>query len=57
MKGIATNTLEKILLNNVDLNDLLSLVPADKYKDDTLLYNCYLLNECAKAQLFILPPF
>ncbi len=41
----------KIPLNNVDLNDLLSLVPADKYKDDPLLYNCYLLD---KAMLDIL---
>ena len=35
----------KIPLNNVGLNDLLPLVPPDKYKNDPLLYNCYLLDK------------
>lgn len=35
----------EILLNNVKLNDLLSLVTHEKYKNDYLLYNCYLLDK------------
>ncbi len=35
----------KILLNDVDLNDLLRLVTFEKYKDDYLLYNCYPLDK------------
>lgn len=44
----------KIPLNNVDLNDLLSLVSLEKYKDDSLLYNCYLLDQTMLDKLAIL---
>ena len=40
-----TKYIGAISLNNVDLNDLLSLVTIEKYKDDYLLYNCYLLDK------------
>jgi|GEM_PF-3463828 hypothetical protein len=44
----------EIPLNNVALNDLLSLVSVEKYKDDCLLYNCYLLDKAMLDKLAIL---
>ena len=41
----------EIPLNNVALNDLLSLVSIEKYKDDYLLYNCYLLDKAMLDKL------
>jgi hypothetical protein len=43
-----------IPLNNVALKDLLSLVSIEKYKDDYLLYNCYLLDKAMLDKLSIL---
>ena len=44
----------EIPLNNVVLNDLLSLFSIEKYKDDYLLYNCYLLDKAMLDKLAIL---
>jgi hypothetical protein len=44
----------KIPLKNVALNALLSLVSIEKYKDDYLLYNCYLLDKAMLDKLAIL---
>ena len=44
----------QIPLVNVDINDLLSLVSNEKYKDDYLLYNCYLLDKSMLDKLAIL---
>jgi|688.fasta_scaffold2616920_2 hypothetical protein len=35
----------EIILNNSTLEDLKSLITIDKFKDDYLLYNCYLLDK------------
>lgn len=35
----------EIPINEVALKDLLELVTAEEYKDDYLLYDCYLLNK------------
>ncbi|WP_018343790.1 DUF7683 domain-containing protein [Cytophaga aurantiaca] len=35
----------EILINEIELNDLLNLITESKYKDDHLLYDCYLLNK------------
>ncbi len=35
----------EILVNEIDLKDLLQLITIEKYKEDFLLYNCYLLDE------------
>ena len=44
----------EIPLNNVVLNDLLSLVTIEKYKGDYLLYNCYFLDKAMLDRLAIL---
>ena len=44
----------KFPLNNILLNDLLSLVSIEKYRDDYLLYNCYLLDKAMLDKLAFL---
>ncbi len=44
----------QIPLNTVDLKGLLRLIPSDKYKDDPLLYNCYLLDKAMLDKLSVL---
>lgn len=35
----------EILINEIELTDLLNLITESKYKEDQLLYGCYLLNK------------
>jgi hypothetical protein len=35
----------EILINEIELSDLLNLITESKYKDDQLLYGCYVLNK------------
>jgi hypothetical protein len=44
----------EISLNNVDLNDLLTLITLQKYKNDNLLYDCYLLDKKMLEQISVL---
>ena len=44
----------KIQLKSVALKDLQSIVSKGKYKDDHLLYNCYLLDKSMLDKLAIL---
>ncbi|MEZ4800273.1 MAG: hypothetical protein R2809_10970 [Flavobacteriales bacterium] len=44
----------EIPLTNVALKDLQSLVSIEKYKDDHLLYNCYLLDKSMLDKLAVL---
>lgn len=46
-----TKYIGEIQLNKVALNDLQSLITIEKYKDDYLLYNCYLLNKSMLDQI------
>jgi hypothetical protein len=35
----------EILLDKIELQSLLEIITIEKYKDDNLLYDCYLLNK------------
>ena len=39
------NFIGEILINEIELSDLLNLITKSKYKDDDLLYGCYLLRK------------
>ena len=44
----------EFVLDNIDLNDLLPLISIEQYKEDYLLYNCYLLDKSMLDRLSFL---